>query len=147
MSAEIIHFGRGKAIENVSVQLQRVKIENVQCMKEAVRCAVDGRLYDVEFSGKDMVRVYTVCHRGQNDRIQEVRYHQWSASGYCPCDLDPAVVTVARAARGKPAVVREAVIEQLRQRHAKLLRDAAKVETMIATIQRGGAIRAPTQAV
>jgi hypothetical protein len=33
--------------------------------------------------------------------------------------------------------MQEAAIEQLRQRHAKLLSDAAKVEAMIATMQRG----------
>jgi hypothetical protein len=42
--------------------------------RDIARCAADGQLYDVEFSGKDMVRVYTVYRRKHHDRIEQVRY-------------------------------------------------------------------------
>jgi uncharacterized ParB-like nuclease family protein len=153
--SNVVHFGefRRPPKSERPASIRSVASDPPKPQRDIVSCAVDGQLYDVEFSGKDVVCVYTVHYRRKrnNDRIEQVRYRQWSAYGHCRRAFDPAVVTAvataARTARDTPRTIaiEEAALEQLRQRHAKLLGDAAKVEAMIATMQRGEATEPAVQ--
>jgi hypothetical protein len=111
----------------------------VKTMTEAVRCTVDGKLYEVEFRGETVCKIFTISyrHNRRNGRIETCRLHQWSASGYSRHDCDPKVVEAAWHARnqGGNESDAETVITQLRARHARLVSEAEKVEATIATLE------------
>jgi hypothetical protein len=107
---------------------------------EAVRCTVDGRLYEVEFRGASVCYVFSVSYRNRDGRVDELRRRCWNAAyPWHYSSLDPAIVEAAKRARsrGDAGVSREAAIAQLRDRHARLLRQAEKVEATIAILQHG----------
>jgi hypothetical protein len=148
MSAEIIQFGKAQSISakskpaaKKSVQ-RRVRYEpEPEPQREAVRCTVDDRLYEVEFYGKSVTRISAIHYRcnGRNGRIETLRYSHWYGSGWGRYgDPDPDIVEAARRARGQVSTGsdREAAIAQLGARHARLMRDAEKVEATIASLQR-----------
>ena len=137
MTAEIIQFGKPLsspaqlgARRNESIQ-RRVKPE-AESEFEAVRCTVDGKLYEVVFRGASVCDVSALHYRhraGRGDHIETIRHRHRR-------ELDPVIVEAARRARGRSGTERETAIAQLRDRHARLLRQAEKVETTIAILQR-----------
>lgn len=155
MTAEIIQFGRWPANPNpVAIKvLQRrsplaskisarapYKQKAVETINEAVRCTVDGRLYEVEFHGKSVTRISTVHyrHNRRNGRIETLRYHLWTTLGrHNRREPDPNVIDAARRSRGqsKKESDHEMAISQLRERRVRLMRDVEKVEALIAALQ------------
>lgn len=142
MSAEIIQFGKSqqselKSVEQRSVQRRVMFDMKSDTDKEVVRCTVDGKLYEVEFEGAAVRYVYAVFPRNFGGRIREMRRRCWfyRSDGV----IDPEIVSAARRARGQSTaeITREASIAQLRERHARLMREAEKVEATIAILQRG----------
>jgi hypothetical protein len=105
---------------------------------EAVRCTVDGKLYEVEFRGASACYVFSVSHRNRDGRVDELRRRCWNAAyPWHYSSLDPAIIEAARLARGRGDTVisQEMAIAQLRKRHAQLVRQAVKVEATIAILQ------------
>jgi hypothetical protein len=157
MSAEIIQFGRPQSTSGrrkrppksvvADETPARASFEPTEEPDEGdgvgVRCVVDGELYEVEFHGANVWSGSLVHNRNSGGRIEVIRRRIWSAHRqFCRRDLDPAVVEAARRARGRTVAEtlrfnREASIKQLRDRYARLMRDAEKVEATIAILQGG----------
>ena len=130
----------GILAESLAERLSQLSLERETKIDEAaiaVRCAVNDRLYEVTFH-RDAVRsVYALHLSNRGDRIFEMRRN--CAARYRR-SLDP-IIEAARGAQGQSAaeaavITRKAFILQLRERHVHLTRDAAKVQALIARLQR-----------
>ena len=144
MSAEIIKFPTERKSE-LPACISRVATfaDPPKPPHNTVRCAVDGQLYDVEFSGKNVMSVHTVFYRRNGEgRMEQVRRRQWSAVFGGRRDLDPAVAWPQRVPWvARPLPISDLAIALLRARHAKLLHIAAKVERMLAKLEQGEAVQ------
>jgi hypothetical protein len=144
MTAEIIQFAKPQSIPakfKPAGHKSVLRRPEPELEKEVVRCAVYGRLYEIEFRGESICRVYFVHHRhrGRDGHIETVRRREWSAGAYGRGELNPEFVEAAWRARGQSGAntSREASIAYLRERHAQLMRQAEKVEATIVVLQRG----------
>lgn len=150
MTAEIIQFGKPQPagrktaastiVEQRVLQARRARPKPHEL--EAVRVEVEGRLYEVVFRGKSVDKVSAVhyCLDSRKGRIKTIRYGHWASYGHWNRhELNPAVVEAARRVRGQDGTEsnREMAIAQLRQRYARLMREAEKVQATIAIMQRG----------
>jgi hypothetical protein len=127
----------------IHAEAEQAKIRNEAV---SVRCAVDGGLYEVYFRGANAWEIYSVNHRHQNGGVAEIKRRLWTAAVGMyryerPGGLDHIVAAARRErSRNDPSrasrLNREASIAQLWARHARLLREAERVKTLIAVMER-----------
>ncbi len=143
MTAEIIQFGRapssGAKLKAEPIAMARATSQ-AKPLTEAIRCTVDGKLYEVKFRGKAVCKISAISyrHNRRNGRIETCRLQHWSPNGYSRHDCDPKVVEAAWRVRdqgGGNESDAEMVMSQLRERHARLLREAEKVGATIAALE------------
>jgi hypothetical protein len=163
MSAQIIQFGKPQSRKRAAEQpdatassmplVERTKLEmhlsantrrrrKIDEKAAAVRCRVDGKLYEVRFHGGEVLEVLGIHHRtSQDGRIAEIKRRHWAAGSDGERDLDRRVVLAAWRERSRndaeraSRLNREASIAQLLARRARLLHEAEKVKATIALMR------------
>jgi len=144
MSAEIIQFGKPKSVTikgrvpNSSIGKRRTVGRRLG-EKASARFMFDGDLYHADFCGDEMVALFAVQYRISAGGVQEMKRSFWWRGNYGRFNPDPPkLAEAARSARAKGSddmMFRDAAITQLRERHAKLVSEVAKIEATIASMQ------------
>ena len=147
MSAQIIQFGKPQSRKRAAEQpdatassmplVERTKLEmqlsaNTRRRRKmdekaaAVRCRVDGKLYEVRFQGGEVLEVLGIHHRtSQDGRIAEIKRRHWAAGSDGERDLDRRVVLAAWRERSRNDAERASRSRWLgRKRHSFWYRNA-----------------------
>jgi hypothetical protein len=134
MSAQIIQFGARQAtfVKPKPALRRRQRPE-----RTSTHFAFGGQPYEALYEGDDLRCIYQIQFRITASGPQMVKRWNWSDYSY---GLDPVIVKAAKLARihgcaDFDATYRQAALDALRQRQAKVARDLKSVEATIVVLE------------